>query len=61
MTSIIFLKIVNSTLNEEQLVEKINEVSKLNSEELEQVFKTIDKSLKDNSLSTLNQRLRNYL
>ena len=47
--------------NEEQLVEKINEVSKLNSEELEKVFKTIDKSLKDNSLSTLNQRLRNYL
>ena len=47
--------------NEEQLVEKINEVSKLNTEELEQVFKTIDRSLKDNSLSTLNQRLRNYL
>ena len=47
--------------NEQQLVEKINEVSKLNSEELEKVFKTIDKSLKDNSLSTLNQRLRNYL
>ena len=47
--------------NEQQLVEKINEVSKLNSEELEQIFKTIDRSLKDNSLSTLNQRLRNYL
>ena len=47
--------------NEEQLVEKINEVSKLNTEELEQVFKTIDRSLKDNSLSTLNKRLRNYL
>ena len=47
--------------NEQQLVEKINEVSKLNSEELEQVFKTIDRSLKDNSLSTLNERLRNYL
>ena len=47
--------------NEEQLVEKINEVTKLNSEELEQIFKTIDRSLKDNSLSTLNQRLSNYL
>ena len=34
---------------------------KFKDSELEQVFKTIDRSLKDNSLRTLNERLRNYL
>ena len=47
--------------NSNELVSKLNELSKFKNEEILQSLKTSKKQLENNSLKTLNSRLKNYL
>ena len=47
--------------NSNELVSKLNELSKFKNEEILQSLKTSKKQLENNSLKTLNNRLKNYL